>query len=185
MVAADAFSWLSYESRPGAWMAVASLFAFLRGVSASALIDRAGLPGVEEVDWSAIAAWDDPFAEYGLAAYDDPSGWTVFYGYNSYPEAFLNQLLVDPTVTEAVVLFWNVNGASEFSYWEAGRRLCSFQEPDARYGSKPDALAAAITRASTIEAYELAPDTDEPVYWRALLALAADVTGVVITPDFL
>ncbi len=178
------FAWLNYDSRPGAWMAEASCFTFIRSRSARWAADTAGLADVEEVDLSAVEDYGSEFTEFGIGLYDE-SEWAVIYQWNGFPEQFVRDLVERQEVDEAVIVFWNVNSVVEFSYYRRGSMVVGFEFPDERWGADPDALLGQMDRARvTMQTYE-STDESGPAYYRSLLALAAGITGVVLGPTFL
>lgn len=174
------FGLLRYDSRPGAWMAEASCFTFIRNRSARWAGEGARLTEAKDADWSAVVDLDDLFTEYGIALFD-VGDWAVIYQYNGFPEQFVHVLVGRQDVDEAVIVFWNVNGVIEFSYWRRGATLTSFEFPDERYGAEPDALLPAMGRAGvSMQTYEASDGENGPLYYRSLLPLAAGISGVVI-----
>ena len=158
------FAWLNYDSRPGAWMAEASCFTFIRSRSARWAADTAGLADVEEVDFSAVEDYGSEFTEFGIGLYDE-SEWAVIYQWNGFPEQFVRDLVERQEVDEAVIVFWNVNSVVEFSYYRRGSMVVGFEFPDERWGADPDALLGQMDRARvTMQTYE---STDEK--WAGVL----------------
>jgi hypothetical protein len=120
-VTASEYAWLESDDRPGAWMGEASCFTFLRGMSFEQIVERAGFDSVQELDLADDADAAEHFADEGIAIFAADNGWTVIYQDNGFPDQFANSLLAVPAVEQGVVVFWNVNSVTEFSYWEAGR----------------------------------------------------------------
>lgn len=79
-------------------------------------------------------------------------------------------------------MYWNVNARTEFSYWQDGERVVSFDLPDQRAGSDPDRLLADMN-------CTVLPLVDSSrtmgAYYAGLLALAERITGIHLGPDFL
>jgi hypothetical protein len=164
--------------RPGAWMSVnGSCFTFLRGMSVEEAVASAGLDDVRELDLIGVQDAAELFFDAGIAVFRASEDWTLFYEANGYPELFANSLIVQQSVRGAVVVWWNVNFNTEFSYWQTGQRVVTFHKfPDERRGSDPDRLPE-------MEAVGLLT-TDDVAHAR-MLALAERVTGAHLGPDFL
>lgn len=177
---APGYGWLDTTAeRPGAWQRVASCFYFFDGVSVAEVAERAGLSRQR-----LIGPVRDPGQplDFDTAVFDGGNGWTVAYQDNGYPEQFASSLAASPDVARAVIVFWNVNSRTEFSYWERGDRIVSFDLPDDRWGSDPDRLRAELAAVGLDAPGATVADTD---YYGRLLALAERVTGIHIGPDFL
>jgi hypothetical protein len=176
------YGWLESDERPGAWMGEASCFTFVRGISVEEVVASAGFETVEDLDLS-----DDPdaaerLADEGIAVFVADNGWTVVYQDNGFPDQFANAILASSAVEQGVVAFWNVNSVTEFSYWEAGTLVASFDFPDDRHGSEPDRLLADMRDLG------LVPDEEEgfvDLLYAKLMALAERITGVRLGPNFL
>jgi hypothetical protein len=83
---ATGYSWLESDERPGAWMSVASCFAFLRSVTPQAVIRDGALTHVREID---LSGFDQPAEELigsddqlDTAVFEAGAGWTVVYQNN-------------------------------------------------------------------------------------------------------
>ncbi len=176
------YEWLESDERPGAWMGEASCFTFLRGMSVAEVVDRAGFPGAEELDLSGVADAAQRFGGEGIAVFDTDNGWTVIYQDNGFPDQFASSLLAMSTVEQGVVVFWNVNSLTEFSYWERGQLVSSFDFPDQRHGSDPDRFLDDILD------LDLVLDEAEgfvDLQYAKMMALAERITGVRLGSDFL
>jgi hypothetical protein len=177
------YRWLaSPDVRPGSWMAEnGSCFTFLRGLGVDEVVASAGLDDPTELDLTGVEDAAERFIDAGIAVFRASDEWTVFYEANGYPELFANDLIVQPSVTEAVVAFWNVNFNTEFSYWQSGSRIVTFEFPDQRGGTDPDRLLPAV------EAVGILSTEDETVntYPARMLALAEHITGIHLGADFL
>jgi hypothetical protein len=176
------YEWLESDERSGAWMGRASCFTFLRGMSVEEAVERAGFGHAEELDLTDVTDAADRFAEEGIVFFAAENGWTVIYQDNGFPDQFANSLLATSTLEQGVVVFWNVNALTEFSYWEAGRLVTSFDFPDQRHGSEPDRLLADILD------LDLVLDASEgfvDLQYAKMMALAERITGVHLGPDFL
>jgi uncharacterized protein DUF6461 len=174
------YGWLNTTTeRPGAWMQDASCFYFFSGLPVAEVVERSALSRTRS-----IGPLRDPGPpdEFDTAVFDGGNGWTVVYQDNGVPEQFASAIAASPEVARAVIVFWNVNARTEFSYWERGDRLVSFELPEDRWGSDPDRLRAdmAATVGNGDQHFEFAAE-----YYGRLLALAERITGVHIGPDFL
>jgi hypothetical protein len=176
------YEWLESDERPGAWMGEASCFTFLRGMSVADVVDRAGFPSAEELDLSGVADAAERFGDQGIAVFDTDNGWTIIYQDNGFPDQFANSLLAMSTVEQGVVVFWNVNALTEFSYWEQGQLVSSYDFPDQRHGSDPDRFLGDMLD------LDLVLDEAEgfvDLQYAKMMALAERITGVHLGPDFL
>lgn len=163
-------------------MGQASCFTFVRGMSATDVVENAGLDGVRDLDLTDTPDAASEFQGEGIAIFDAGDGWTLLYQDNGYPEQYANSLAASPAVTEAVVVFWNVNSVTEFSYWRAGTQLVRFEFPDDIDGSEPGLLAEEMRAVGlTMANYE----SDTESYYPRMMALAEHITGVHLGPDFL
>ena len=185
------YSWLDSDERPGAWMREASCFTFLRSVPPESVIRDGELTNVGEVDLTGRedAAGDLVGSEDSLdTAAFDAGGWTVVYQNNCYPDQLVNTWLASSEVQQGVVVFWNVNAVKEFSLWERGQQVVSFEWPFDREGTDPDRLNADL-RALGVPLEE-PPDEDEyddssDASYAQLMALAERITGVHLDQNFL
>jgi hypothetical protein len=176
------YEWLESDERPGAWMGESSCFTFIRGRSVGEVVASAGFEAVEDLDLSDDPGAAEHLAGEGVAVFAADNGWTVIYQDNGFPDQFANALLASSAAEQGVVAFWNVNSVTEFSYWEAGTLVTSFDFPDDRHGSEPDRLLA------DMRALGLAPDEDEgfvDLHYAKMMALAERITRVRLGPNFL
>lgn len=114
------YEWLSQTAAgPGPYLINACCFTFLEGIDAEEMSRRAEMTSVECVDLSTTS---DPFMrlDQDMAAAFNQDGWAVLYQDNGYPGQVANRLAAAADVARAVIVFWNVNGVVELSYWEDG-----------------------------------------------------------------
>lgn len=118
------YEWLAVDAdRPDWIIHEACLFTFIRGMASREIATAVGLD-VEEVDGA--AANDDLLLDLmdgGKAIFDAEDGWSVLYEDNGLPADTAERLALDPRVTEAVMVFTNVNSVARFSHWREQRLL--------------------------------------------------------------
>jgi hypothetical protein len=143
-------------------------------------IQRAGVRHVRAVE----AVHDEDDLYQCVIGFDGGGGWTVAYQDNGYPEQAANSLAASHDAAKAVIVYWNVNARTEFSYWEAGERVVSFQTPDKRYGADPDRLLPQmVDTVGLSHPYESGAPTSH--YYARMLSLADRLTGCHLNSDFL
>jgi hypothetical protein len=175
------YGWLTTTTeRPGAGLQIASCFYFFAGLSVADVVERSGLSRQRLIG---PIREPGPSPDFDTAVFDGGNGWTVVYQDNGYPEQFASSIAASPDVARAVIVFWNVNARTEFSYWERGDRIVSFDLPGDRWGSDPDRLLAEMAATVGHDGHE--PGQVVAGYYARLLALAERITGIHIGPDFL
>lgn len=118
---------------------------------------------------------------FRLAAVGTAVAMIEFHGYQGANPRVLRALSTGRTVVHSA--FWNIEGASRFSYAVDGRVLTAFDGnlPGSRWGEAPDALGTDLDRLLAI-----ARGTAQPADYRgAMLALVEQRTGVALTTDWL
>lgn len=180
------YAWLtSTTDAPGAAMQVASCFGFFDGVSVDEVVARGAVRDARSTDLSETSEPIRALPDYcGIAIFDGGSGWVVSYQDNGYPHQFARTIARSHATTRAVVAYWNVNAHTEFSYWERGDQIVSFDWPQDRIGSDPDRLTADMA-----ETVGLVRTGDEglPVahIYAQMLGLADRITGTHLDSTFL
>jgi len=123
----------------------------------------------------------DPEFETAWVALRQVGDWVLALEDNGY-QGRRTEVLRRLTGGRAVSCFWNVNGVNDFSYVEGGTVMTSFEPGfEGRSGVQPDVLepftAGLLPEDDDIDDY--IPGTE------LMLALAARITGVVLTPEML
>ena len=177
----NGYSWLDTTTeRPGAYMQVASCFYFFHGITVAEVAERTGLRD-RHIDGPLTDRELPP--EFDTAIFGADNGWTVVYQDNGYPEQYAAALARSLSPGRAVLVYWNVNARTEFSYWEDGNCVVRFQFPDERFGAEPDRLLADMHEIEGLF------DDESPRtmggYYGDMLALAERITGIHLGPDFL
>jgi hypothetical protein len=175
------YGWLDTTTeRPGAHMQVASCFYFFHGIGVDKLAERTGLRD-RHLD-GPLTDRELP-SHFDTAMWEASNGWTVVYQDNGYPEQYAAELAGSLCPGRAVLVYWNVNARTEFSYWQDGNCLVRFQFPDERSGADPDRLLAEMNQIKGL--LHGGSSRTSAGYYGDLLALAEQITGIHLGPDFL
>lgn len=159
-----------------------SCVTFIREVSVDAVAQIANVWNIREIDFSSGGESPDRvLSEPNTVAMFRDGEWTVVFAWSSLPEQLTYKVAGDPSIPEAVLVYWDINDRSEFAYWAHGRRLVRFDglEPDERVGEFPHYLDDKIALVGSIVDD---PDDDYP---DAMLALADQITGLHLDARFL
>ncbi|NMM91957.1 hypothetical protein B2J88_48130 [Rhodococcus sp. SRB_17] len=140
---------------------------------------ESGLTGVNERGW-------EEFAIIGAASVED---WTIAIAPAAIAGASDELMRPLSFGREVVTHYRDVNGGAGFYVWEDGERTVYF-DPLLRCSAGPDPLPAQWV--PRLEEVGVNPDGEEPMtedggfpVIEASLALAANYTGALITPEFL
>lgn len=175
------YDWLDTTTeRPGAYMQVASCFYFLRGIAVNEVAERTGLRD-RHID-GPLPGRELP-SDFDTAMFEADNGWTVVYQDNGYPEQYATELARSLRPGQAVLVYWNVNAHTQFSYWEDGNCIVRFEFPDERFGTEPDRLLTEMN--DTMAPLDESSSRTMGGYYADMLALAERITGIHLAPDFL
>ncbi|WP_328795955.1 DUF6461 domain-containing protein [Halosaccharopolyspora lacisalsi] len=147
------------------------------GVAAAfgAVLDRARGWGFDEFCEESFAR----FEQHSMIAVRSRGNWTLVAEENGFEGSRPEVLCRVSAGTEAVSVFWNVDAETEFNHAVGGEVRTSFEAlfPDQRAGTDPDALE----RIRGDLPWGRVLDGVDTV--GLMLALAARVTGRVLTPE--
>lgn len=177
------YAWLNADSE----VAPASCFAFFENLGPEQVLARAGV-----ADWQAVADADAnrgtgssglELTSSGMAVFRE-AAWTIAYAPNAYPEQFATAVAAGHDVTRSVIVFWNINAVTDFSFWENGVEIAAFDWPQERRGADPDRLLDDMRLTVGLNRTGEEPGSVFDIY-QQMLALAERITETHLGADFL